>query len=55
LGAAVAREMYGAAPPVVVVSLDDYGRFQSGQVASVDATGRIVLAPNAPRSTWIPS
>ena len=35
LGAAVARELYGAAPPVVVLDQDTYGQIRDGRALSV--------------------
>ena len=43
LGAAVAREMYDTAPPVVVLDADDYAQLQSGQRIIVDALGTITI------------
>ncbi|MDX1662523.1 MAG: DUF126 domain-containing protein [Candidatus Promineifilaceae bacterium] len=46
LGAAVAREMYDKAPPVVVLAGEDYGRLQNGYMARVTPEGRVVLLQN---------
>lgn len=35
LGAAVAREMYGMTPPVVILDLDDHTQFHNGEYAEV--------------------
>ncbi len=43
LGAAVAREMYAAAPPVVVLTESDYAQISDGQYVSVSATGEVML------------
>lgn len=43
LGAAVAREMYGDAPPVVVLNQADYQQIQDGQRVSVMETGAITV------------
>ena len=43
LGAAVAREMYGAAPPVVVLAPAAYGQLRDGRRVRVDAGGRVSL------------
>ena len=40
LGAIVARELYGIAVPVVVVSERSYGRFRTDATLDVDAHGR---------------
>jgi len=39
LGAAVAREMYQMAPPVVVLDVTDYAQLKNGQWISVDEDG----------------
>jgi predicted aconitase with swiveling domain len=39
LGAAVAREMYQKAPPVIVLDTADYGQLQNGQWITVDKDG----------------
>jgi len=43
LGAAVAREMYGIAPPVVVLSEMEFAQIRSGQWISVRTDGRVIL------------
>jgi hypothetical protein len=45
LGAAVAREMYGKAPPIVVLDLGDYTRIQNGQAVTVTEDGIVSVAP----------
>ena len=44
LGAVVARELYEVDLPVIVVSSDDYARFQSGQVVKIARNGLIKIA-----------
>ncbi len=39
LGAAVARELYGAAPPVLVIDSDAYARIRTGDEVTVSADG----------------
>ena len=41
LGAAVAREMYQKAPPIVVLDTADYTQLQSGQWITVDEDGTV--------------
>jgi predicted aconitase/predicted aconitase with swiveling domain len=41
LGAAVAREMYGTAPPVVVLEAAEYKRIQTGDWVMVGANGQV--------------
>lgn len=43
LGAVVARELYASAPPLLVVSADDYARLTSGQQISIAEDGRLEL------------
>ncbi len=43
LGAAVAREMYDAAPPVVVVKPAVYKQLRSGQTITIDNNGVITI------------
>lgn len=43
LGAAVARELYDQAPPVVVVEPDVYQQIQTGQTISINEQGIINL------------
>lgn len=43
LGAAVAREMYNTAPPVVTLDGEDYELLRDGQRATVNETGEIVI------------
>lgn len=45
LGAAVAREMYATAPPVVVLRPAEYEQIRSGQHVSVSDNGRVVVGP----------
>ena len=44
LGAAVAREMYQVAPPVVVLDTADYAQLKNGQWITVDEDGTIKCA-----------
>lgn len=44
LGAAVAREMYGTAPPVVVLKEGEYAQIEEGQTVQVTEDGRVLLA-----------
>ena len=37
LGAAVAQELYGRSPPVVVLGLDDYARLRTGDLVTIEA------------------
>ena len=41
LGAAVAREMYGQTPPVVMVNATDYGHIENGATVTVQDNGLI--------------
>ena len=41
LGAAVAREMYAQAPPVVVLEDPDYGRLKDGMWIAIDENGEL--------------
>ena len=43
LGAAVAREMYDDAPPVVVLPEGAYARLRSGRRVAVEVDGRVTL------------
>ncbi|MCB9444970.1 MAG: DUF126 domain-containing protein [Ardenticatenaceae bacterium] len=43
LGAAVAREMYDQAPPVIVVETAVYQQIQTGQTITIDEKGAISL------------
>jgi len=43
LGAAVAREMYEKAPPVLVLPPADYGQIRSGQWIRVTMEGQVIL------------
>ena len=45
LGAAVAREMYQQAPPVVVLDTADYAQLQNGQWISVGEDGVVTVRP----------
>ncbi len=42
LGAAVARELYGKAPPVVVLSREEYMQIEDGAWVEVSKEGRVV-------------
>ena len=44
LGAAVAREMYQKAPPVVVLDAADYAQVENGQWITVDENGAVTCA-----------
>ena len=44
LGAAVAREMYDTAPPVVVLAGEDYDRLEDGQRVTVTEAGEVVIS-----------
>ena len=47
LGAAVAREMYGVSPPVVMLSADDYGKICENQQIRISArTNTVILVSN---------
>lgn len=43
LGAAVARELYETAPPVVVLDLDDYAQLTDGQQIAILENGEVVF------------
>ena len=43
LGAAVAREMYGQAPPILVLNPNDYARIQNGQIVTVTEDGAVTV------------
>ena len=43
LGAAVAREMYNQAPPILVLSPHDYTQIQTGQQVEIQADGTVLL------------
>jgi len=43
LGAAVAREMYGQAPPIIVLNPNDYARIQNGQIVTVTEEGAVTV------------
>jgi uncharacterized protein len=43
LGAAVARELYGVAPPVVVLDTDTYGRLRDGELLLLTGEGEIEI------------
>jgi len=43
LGAAVAREMYGQAPPILVLDPNDYARIQNGQIVTVTEDGAVTV------------
>jgi len=43
LGAAVAREMYGTTPPVVVLSELEFAQIQAGQWVSVGMDGQVMI------------
>ena len=45
LGAVVARELYASAPPLLVVTADDYMCLVEGQQLTITADGRIELYP----------
>ena len=45
LGAAVAREMYDASPPVVVLESADYAQLLAGQQVRVEAGGKVTVTP----------
>jgi predicted aconitase with swiveling domain len=44
LGAAVAREMYDQAPPVLVLSAENYAQIQSGQWLEINVDGLITIS-----------
>ena len=43
LGAAVAREMYGTAPPIAVLNPRDYARIRNGQIIEAAEDGTITI------------
>jgi predicted aconitase with swiveling domain len=43
LGAAVAREMYNQAPPILVLSPHDYTQIQTGQQVEIQADGMVLI------------
>ena len=43
LGAAVAREMYGESPPILVLDTKDYAQLREGQLISVSEDGTIIV------------
>lgn len=43
LGAAVAREMYNQAPPILVLSPHDYTQIQTGQQMEIRADGTVLI------------
>lgn len=43
LGAAVAREMYADAPPVLVLSPQDYAQLREGQQVTIGAQGQLII------------
>ena len=43
LGAAVARELYNATVPILVLEQSDYAQFESGQIIEVGENGRISI------------
>ena len=43
LGAAVAREMYGQAPPILVLDPNDYAQIQNGQIVTVTEDGAVTV------------
>lgn len=43
LGAAVAREMYGQTPPVLVLSQEDYAQIKSGYWLEIHPSGAIIV------------
>jgi predicted aconitase with swiveling domain len=46
LGAAVARELYTTAPPVIVLESAAYGQIQTGHDVEVDEAGLLTVRPN---------
>lgn len=44
LGAVVARELYASAPPLLVVSTDDYARLYDGQQVNIMDDGRLNIS-----------
>lgn len=49
LGAAVARELYGQAPPVVVLAADSYHAIRDGQPISLDRSGQVTIGAEGSR------
>lgn len=45
LGAVVAREMYDAAPPLLVVNAEDYERLNDGRQVTISADGEVSFQP----------
>lgn len=45
LGAAVAQELYGHAPPVLVLAPEDYARLRDGQALAIGEDGTIEAQP----------
>lgn len=43
LGAVVAREMYGKAPAIVVLDLDDYAQIHNGESVTIAEDGSVTL------------
>lgn len=43
LGAAVAREMYHQAPPILVLAPHDYAQIQTGQQLEIQADGMVLI------------
>lgn len=43
LGAAVAREMYNQAPPILVLAPHDYAQIQTGQQVEIQADGMVLI------------
>jgi predicted aconitase with swiveling domain len=44
LGAAVAREMYDQAPPVLVLTWEDYSQIQTGQQIQIEMNGSVTVS-----------
>ena len=44
LGAVVAHELYASAPPLLVVTADDYARLADGQQIKINADGHVSIA-----------
>lgn len=44
LGAAVAREMYDQAPPVLVLAWEEYSQIKTGQQIQIEANGLITIS-----------
>jgi predicted aconitase with swiveling domain len=47
LGAAVAQEMYGSAPPVVMLKPRDYVQIEEGAIVWVAQNGDVTVCPSA--------